>query len=208
VPEAEKGSRSKLAHVVAHPGREPLPSALAALPDDELLDVVQRQTFNFFWDAAHPTSCLAPDRRTSREEPANDLVAVGGSGFGIMALIVAVERGWVSRDAALDRLGRMLDLLMRARCYHGVYPHFMDGRTGATIPFFRKDDAADLVETSFLCMGLLCARQYFDRDTPVEQGVRGLITRIWEEVEWNWYTQGGRSVLYWHWSPNNGWAMD
>src|SRR5215470_12351047 len=72
VPEAEKGSRGKLAQVVAHPGREPLPSALAALPDDELLDVVQRQTFNFFWDAAHPTSGLAPDRRTSREEPAND----------------------------------------------------------------------------------------------------------------------------------------
>jgi len=208
VPEAEKGSRSKLAHVVAHPGREPLPSALAALPDDELLEVVQRQTFNFFWDASHPTSALAPDRRTAREETPNDLVAVGGSGFGIMALIVAVERGWVSRDAALDRLGRMVDLLMRARCYHGVYPHFMDGRTGATIPFFRKDDAADLVETSFLCMGLLCARQYFDRDTPLEQAVRSRITRIWEEVEWNWYTQGGRSVLYWHWSPNNGWAMD
>jgi hypothetical protein len=125
-----------------------------------------------------------------------------------MAIIVAVERGWVSRDAALERLGRILDLLTAATCYHGAYAHFVNGRTGATIPFYRKDDGGDLVETSFLCMGLLCARQYFDRETRAEQSLRGRITWLWEEVEWSWYTQGGRRVLYWHWSPNNGWAMD
>lgn len=184
------------------------PAALAALADGALIECVQRQTFRFFWDGAHPHSGLAPDRRTTREEPVDDLVSIGGSGFGVMALIVAVERGWVTREAALERLGRMLDLLLRATCYHGVFPHFMNGSTGATIPFSRKDDGGDLVETSFLCMGLLCARQYFQRDTPVEHALRGRITRICDEVEWDWYTQGGREVLYWHWSPNNGWAMD
>jgi hypothetical protein len=184
------------------------PASLASLPDDELLEIVQRQTFNFFWEGAHPVSGLAPDRCTTRENARDDKVAVGGSGFGIMAMIVAVERGWVTRDAALERLGRMLDLLIAATCYHGAYAHFLNGRTGATIPFFRKDDGGDLVETSFLCMGLLCARQYFARDTPAETSVRGRINWLWEEVEWDWYTQGGRRVLYWHWSPNNGWAMD
>ena len=125
-----------------------------------------------------------------------------------MAIIVAVERGWVTRDQALERLRAMLDVLTPARNYHGIFPHFMNGRTGATIPFSRKDDGGDLVETSFLFMGLLCARQYFDRDTPAEQRLRQDITNLWGEAEWNWYTQGGRKLLYWHWSPNNGWALD
>jgi hypothetical protein len=185
-----------------------LPASLASLPDEQLLEIVQRQTFNFFWDGAHPVSGLAPDRCTTRDNAPDDKVAIGGSGFAVMAIIVAVERGWVTRDAAVERLGRMLDLLIAATCYHGAYAHFVNGRTAATIPFFRKDDGGDLVETSFLCMGLLCARQYFSRDTRAEQSLRGRVTWLWEEVEWDWYTQDGQKVLYWHWSPNNGWAMD
>jgi hypothetical protein len=184
------------------------PAALAALPDDELIEAVQRQTFRFFWEGAHPVSGLAPDRRTARDEPVDDLVAVGGSGFGVMALIVAIERGWVTRAAAIERIDSMLDLLTRATCYHGAFPHFMNGRSGATIPFSRKDDGGDLVETSLLLMGLLCARQYFRRDDAREASIRRRITGLWEEVEWTWYTQGDRKLLYWHWSPCNGWAMD
>ncbi|HUN91026.1 MAG TPA: glucoamylase family protein [Burkholderiaceae bacterium] len=181
---------------------------IAALPDDELIEAIQRQTFAYFWDGAHPASALALDRRHRDADPPDHKAATGGSGFGVMALIVAVERGWVTREAALQRLDRMLDLLLRATCYHGAFPHFLDGATGATIPFYRKDDGGDLVETSFLCMGLLCARQYFDRDTPAERAVRGRISLLWEEVEWDWYTREGRRTLYWHWSPNNGWVMD
>jgi hypothetical protein len=185
------------------------PAKLAALPDDALLEAVQRQTFRYFWEGAHPVSGLAYDRRT-RGAPAapGTPVTMSGSGFGVMALIVAVERGWITRAAALERMGRALEVLLRARCYHGALPHFMDGATGDTIPFWRKDDAGDLVETSFLVMGLLCARQYFDRDTPDEAAVRWKADAIWNEVEWSWYTQGGRDVLYWHWSPYNGWAMN
>ena len=125
-----------------------------------------------------------------------------------MAILVAVERGWITRKAALDRLGRMLDALAAATVYHGAFPHYLHGRTGATIPFYRKDDGGDLVETSFLCMGLLCARRFFERDTLTEKTLRSRITWLWEEVEWDWYTQGGSKVLYWHWSPNNDWAMN
>jgi hypothetical protein len=187
---------------------EDQPGSLALLPDDELLERVARQTFAFFWDGGHPVSGLAPDRRRKRPAPIDDLAAIGGSGFGVMALLVAVERGWVTRAAALDRLDRMLEVLYRAPCYHGAFPHFMNGLTGATVPFWRTDDGGDLVETSFLCMGLLCARQYFQRDTVQERLIRDRITVIWEGVDWNWYTQGGRKLLYWHWSPNNGWVMD
>ncbi|MGH8323404.1 MAG: glucoamylase family protein, partial [Steroidobacteraceae bacterium] len=166
--------------------READARALSVLPDDELLEAVQRRTFRFFWDGAHPESGLARDRIPVDSSDREELVAIGGSGFGVMALIVAVERGWVSRDEALGRLRGMLDLLYRATSYHGVFAHFINGRTGATIPFWRKDDGADLVETSFLMMGLLCARQYFARDTPQERDARGRITGLWEEVEWSW----------------------
>ena len=184
------------------------PAALAKLPDAQLLEHVQRQTFRFFWEGADPLTGLAPDRRKTFDMPADDLVTIGGSGMGVMAIIVAVERGWISRDAALERIHLMLDFLFRATCYHGVFAHFINARTGAPIPLSRKDDGGDLVETSFLIMGLLCARQYFDRDTLIEKSLRGRVTGLWEEVEWNWYTQGGRNLLYWHWSPNNGFAMD
>lgn len=184
------------------------PARLATLADDELLEQVQRQTFRFFWEAAHPVSGLAPDRRPPGKGQTSDLMTTGGSGFAIMALIVAVERGWIVREAALERLSAMLDVLVRATCYHGALPHFLDGRSGVTIPFSRKDDGGDLVETSFLCMGLLTARQYFNRDTPVETRLRNLMTWLWEDVEWDWYARGARGVLYWHWSPNNGWALE
>ena len=181
---------------------------LAALPDDDLLEAVQRQTFKFFWQGAHPKSGLAFDGRAARRDRTNHKTAVGGSGFGVMAIIVAVERGWITRDAALARLGRMLDALTAATVYHGAFAHFLDGRTGATIPFSRKDDGGDLVETAFLCMGLLCARQYFRRDTRLETTLRARITWLWQEVEWDWYTRDGSEALYWHWSPNNDWALN
>jgi hypothetical protein len=187
--------------------RNPSPADLAALPDQELLEAVQRQTFGFFWEASHPLSGLAPDRCTSTAIPADELVTIGGSGFGVMALIVAAERGWITRAAALERLGQMLKVLTRATCYHGVFPHFMNGRTGATIPFTRKDDGGDLVETSFLMMGLLCAREYFHRDNAEESRLRALVNCLWNDVEWDWYTRGSL-VLLWHWSPNNGWAQE
>jgi hypothetical protein len=183
------------------------PVELASLPDEELLEAVQRQTFGFFWEAAHPVSGLAPDRCKTIAGPADDLVATGGSGFAAMALIVGAQRGWITRAAAAERVGHMLDLLSRATCYHGAFPHFMNGRTGATIPFTRKDDGGDLVETSLLIMGLLCAREYFSRASADEAKIRGLVNYIWNDVEWDWYTRG-RPVLQWHWSPNNGWALE
>ena len=186
----------------------PNPKELARLPDEALLEAVQRQTFEFFWDGAHPHSGLAADRRTTQAVAVDDLVATGGSGFAIMAIIVAVERGWIGRDDATLRISQMLDLLTRATCYHGAFPHFMNGRSGATIPFMRKDDGADLVETSFLIMGLLCAREYFDGKSALEGKIQGQSNTIWQEVEWDWFTRGGREVLTWHWSPNNGWALD
>lgn len=179
-----------------------------ALSDTALLNLVQKQTFRYFWDFAHPVSGMARERSNESFNYGNEVVTTGGSGFGIMSIIVASSRGWVKRDEAVKRLLKITGFLSKADSYHGVFPHWLNGGTGKTIPFSRKDDGGDLVETSFLFQGLLCARQYFNASTPEENNLRNQINWLWEGVEWNWHTRGGMDLLYWHWSPNNGWSMN
>jgi hypothetical protein len=175
------------------------------LSDDALLEAVQRQTFRFFWDGAHQPSGCARDRQKTTGDPANDIVTVGGTGFGVMAIVIAVERRWISRAQALGRLDAIIAFLEGAERHHGAYPHFLNGRTGAAIPFSRQDDGVDLVETALLFQGLICAQTYFDR--PDEARLRDRIDRLWEAVNWTWFARGERH-LTWHWSPNYGWDIN
>ena len=178
------------------------------LSDSALLDLVQKQTFRYFWDFAHPVSGMARERSNVAYNYGDEVVTTGGTGFGVMAVIVATERKWIGRDTAAKFLLKMVNFLSKANAYHGVFPHWLNGATGVTIPFSRKDDGADLVETSYLMQGLLCARQYFNADNRTERELRNRINWMWNDVEWNWFTKEGQDVLYWHWSPNNGWAMN
>ncbi|MCO4294246.1 DUF3131 domain-containing protein [Solitalea sp. MAHUQ-68] len=178
------------------------------LTDDQLLDKVQQQTFKYFWDFAHPVSGMARERSNTSFDYGAEVVTTGGTGFGVMALIVATERGWITRDTAAQHMLKMVKFLAKANSFHGVFPHWMNGETGKVIPFGRKDDGADLVESSFLFQGLLCVRQYFNGNNPIESELRNRINWLWSEIEWDWFTRGGEEVLYWHWSPNNDWAMN
>lgn len=193
--------------------KQPKPLAFSAtdrprnLSDSALLDLVQQQTFRYFWDFAHPVSGLSRERSNESFNYGGEVVTTGGTGFGIMAVIVATERKWIQRDTAAKFLLKMVRFLSKADSYHGVFPHWLHGETGKTIPFSRKDDGADLVESSFLFQGLLTARQYFNADNPVEGELRNRINWLWKDIEWNWFTNN-QEVLYWHWSPNNGWAMN
>lgn len=178
------------------------------LTDEQLLDLVQRQTFRYFWDFGHPVSGMARERSNVAYDYGNEVVTTGGTGFGIMAIIVAADRKWITREQAAGRIYKMVRFLEKADAFHGVFPHWLNGATGKVIKFGAKDDGGDIVETSFLMEGLICARQYFTGDTPLERDVRNHIQWMWDNVEWSWHTQGGQNVLYWHWSPNNGWSMN
>jgi hypothetical protein len=178
------------------------------LTDDELLELVQRQTFRYFWDFAHPVSGMARERSNIAYDYGNEVVTTGGTGFGVMAIVVAAERKWISREEAAERVLKIVNFLWKADMFHGVFPHWLHGETGKVIKFSLKDDGGDLVETSFLFQGLLTAREYFDQDNKVESQLRNKILWMWEGIEWNWHTQGGQDILYWHWSPNNGWSMN
>lgn len=174
-----------------------------ALSDDALLDLVQLQTFRYFWDYAHPHSGMARERYGSGET-----VTTGGSGFGVMTLPIAVERGFITREQALTRLQLILSFLSTADRFHGAWPHWINGSTGKTIPFSTNDNGADLVETSYMAAGLLTIRQYLDASYPNESELITQINTLLNQIEWDWFTRGGQNVLYWHWSPTVGWAMN
>ena len=174
---------------------------------DQLLDYVQRATTAYFWEGAHPVSGLAYDRRLTWGHSRNDLVSIGGSGFSVLSIIVAVSRGWIDRRAAIERLLRMTSFLKTVPRFHGAFPHFINGATGHVVRFSRYDDGGDLVETALLLQGLICARQYFDGDDFDECLLRVRTQELIDEVEWDWYTQGPSVALQWHWSPKHNWKM-
>lgn len=188
---------------------EPTPEVDAAtrpMDDDALLTMVQEASFRYYWEGAHPDAGLALENIPG--DP--DMVAVGASGFGLMALLVGIERGFVTRDEGVARMQKVLGFLEKADRFHGAWPHFLDGRTGRTLPVFgRYDNGGDLVETAFLVQGLLAVRQYFNDGTPEGRDLYERITALWEGVEWDWYRrEPGSDVLYWHWSPDYAWHLN
>jgi hypothetical protein len=180
------------------------------LSDDELLTLVQKQTFKYFWDGAEPTSGLARERiHEDGEYPENDqnVITTGASGFGVMAILVGIERKFITRQEGLQRFQKIVDYLGKADRFHGAWPHWMQGETGKVKPFGQKDNGGDLVESAFLMQGLLCVRQYFANGNAEEKALAARINKLWEEVEWDWY-RNGKNVLYWHWSPTYAWEMN
>ena len=179
------------------------PSGVTPLTDIEMMDLVQEETFKYFWDFAHPNSGAARERYIPNNPgDSQDVVTMGGTGFGLMSILVGIERGYVSRSEATVRLNTLLNFLENADRFHGAWPHWLDGNSGNVIPFSELDDGGDLVETAFLVQGLICVKEYFKDGSSEEQELAAQADELWKGVEWDWYTQGDES-LTWHWSPNN-----
>lgn len=194
---------------------------LDTLSDNALLDTVERAAFRYFWYGAEPHSGMAPERINMDgiyPQHDKDLVTTGGSGFGVMAILAGIKRGFITRKQGFNRIKKIVHFLSTADRFHGAWPHWMYGPTGKVKPFSKKDDGGDLVETSFMIQGLLCARQYFRNGNKQEKELAEQIDKLWKGVDWNWYCPpllsppaGGEregDVLYWHWSPDYGWAMN
>jgi len=179
--------------------------------DEKIITDVQRTTFNYFCDGAEPTSGLGRERfHVDNIYPENDKMVVtsGGSGFGVMAILVGIERSFITRQQGFERLEKIVHFLETADRFHGAWPHWWNGETGKVKPFGRKDNGGDLVETSYMLQGLLCARQYFKTGNEKEKALAARIDKLWKEVEFDWYRNGGQNVLYWHWSPDYNWEMN
>lgn len=180
------------------------------LTDEELIDIVQKQTFAYFWDYAEPNSGLARERyHPDGVYPENDanIVTTGGSGFGLMAIVSAMSRGYVTREQGSERLNKIVNFLANADRFHGAWSHWIDGNTGKVKPFGIKDNGGDLVETSFLAAGIITVREYLKNGTTKEQALAQKYDALWKGIDWKWYTNN-QNKLFWHWSPNYDWQMN
>lgn len=186
----------------------PDPPKEEALSDDELMDLVQERTFKYFWDYADSNSGAARERfHPADPNHGNAVVTIGGTGFGLMSILVGIERNYISREEGVQRLNKILDFLDSADRFHGAWPHWLNGSSGKVIPFSNLDNGGDLVETAFLVQGLICIEEYFKNTAVAEQELSTKANNLRNGVEWDWYTQGSNQ-LYWHWSPTNGFAIN
>lgn len=190
---------------IADAKTNPIPSEYSAIYDS-----VQKATFQYFWDGAEPNSGLGRERyHVDGDYPRNDknVVTSGGSGFGVMAILAGINRGYITREQGKERMEKIVHFLETSDRFHGAFPHWWDGETGKVKPFGKNDDGGDLVETSFMMQGLLCARQYFKDGNDSEKALAQRIDKLWKEVEFDWY-RNGKNILYWHWSPNYEWIKN
>ena len=176
------------------------------LSDEELLDIVQQQTLKYFWDFAEPNSGLGRERyHPDGEYPKNDasIVTTGGSGFGLMGIVVGMERNFINREEAVARLDKIADFLDNTPRYHGAWPHWINGETGNTQKFGSdsQDNGGDIVETSFLAQGFIVVREYLKNGDDKEKAVAQKFDNLWNTIEWNWYTNN-KNGIFWHWSPD------
>ena len=171
------------------------------LSDEALLDTVERCTIKYFTEFADPATGLARERNNDLN---GNIVTIGGSGFGMMAVIAGAEREYYPLEDGISLIDKMVTSLETFERFHGAWAHWYDADSGRTFSFSEFDDGGDLVETAFMVQGLLTARQWLKGkdDTLSER-----CDKLWKDVEWDWYTQGTDS-LYWHWSKNYGWKMN
>ena len=178
--------------------------------DEDLYTLVQKQTFQYFWDGAEPNSGMARERFHEDgiyTENDKNVITTGGTGFGVMAILTGIHRNFITRDQGKLRFEKIVSFLEKADRFHGAWPHWIYGETGKVKPFGQKDNGGDLVETSLLLQGLLCIRQYFKDGNSEEKQLAQRIDKLWKEVNFDWY-RNGKNVLYWHWSPTYNWEMN
>ena len=187
----------------------PTPPVTETMTDEEILNLAQKDALKYFWEYAEVNSKLARERYHAGDASLDaNIVTTGGSGFGLMTILVGIERGFVPRGEAVTRLQTALNFLENADRFHGAWPHWMNGTNGHVVPFGTVDNGGDLVETAFLCQGLICLREYFKNGNEAEQALSAQADALWKGVEWSWYTRGGQNALYWHWSPQYEWQLN
>jgi hypothetical protein len=185
------------------------PSILAKPPgkigkaDDEFLDTLQRRTFDWFWETTNPENGLVPDRW-----PTKSFCSVAAVGFGLAGYGVGVERGYVSRQQAIERTLNTLrffaiapqsDDSSKATGHHGFFYHFLNMQSGLRHPVCELSS----IDTSWLMCGVLFAREYFDRDDAAEREIRELADALYRRVEWTWM-QPRPPLVCMSWRPEEG----
>jgi hypothetical protein len=171
--------------------------------DDAVLEDLARRTFDFFWRTTDPTTGLVPDRY-----PTPAFSSIAAVGFGLTAYPVGVERGYVSRAAARDRVLTTLkffrdapqgDAAQGVTGYKGFYYHFLDMKTGHRF----EDIELSSVDTALLLAGALFCREYFAGSDPAETELREIVDVLLARVDWRWM-QARAPAIAMGWRPEQG----
>jgi hypothetical protein len=201
VPKQARNSEVFYRVVSTFQGNESEPAEASAqirdFSDDELLDMVQRYTFRYFWEGAHQATGMALERSNGNGRTA----ASGATGMGLMAMIVAHEREYKPQEEIKNRILKILEFLENCERHQGAWSHWYNADTYETQPFTEDDDGGDIVETSFVAQGLIALKNYFGGTDAKSIQIRETANRLWRGIDWDWY-RNGQNVLFWHWSPN------
>jgi Uncharacterized protein conserved in bacteria len=165
--------------------------------DKEMLNFIRNAHVNYFIDNYDVNSGMFLPDRGNRQA----IVSTNETGYAILGLLVAGENNLISRQALLVRLTRIVKFLSSAQQHQGVFTALYDGRSG--VPYYRDSvPTYDLRGTSHIMESLLIARQYFSKDDPEEQALRNNITKLWERINWNYFTDTKNADVLWNkWSP-------
>ena len=163
--------------------------------DEQLLEEIQRATFEFFWNEASANTGQVKDRALANGNDSHTMSSIAATGFGLTSLCIADRRGYRKSEEILGRAKRTLRFLIDGTpSVHGFFYHFIHMETGKR---WEKVELSS-IDTSLLLCGVLTARQYF-----ADQEVKDLATKIYERVDWQWMLNGGPTVsMGWH--PETG----
>jgi len=205
VPYPEKTYFYKIAWVdydyLESPFSEVIEATTHTASDSELLDFIQAAHFNYFLERTEINSGM----HAIHFGVDDATVSVMETGLSVLSYIVGVERGFISRKAAIGRLRRIVDFLSKVERYHGAFPGKIDGRTGSGVFTIDSVPEGDLEATSFLMQGLLVAEQYLGADSGRVGALTAEIDTLWRGVEWDKFVVAGQeNILLDRWSPVSG----
>lgn len=151
----------------------------------------QQKVVNYFFTGANEQTGMALNSSSNKT-----ILTTGATGFGIMNLIIGVERGWINREEAARQIVKITRFLKRADRFAGAWAHWYkpDGRM---VPFGSQMQAGEIVETAFMMGGLLTASEYFTGGSDDEKEIRKATEEFWNSIEWNHFVKDG--MLYWIW---------
>ncbi len=167
-------------------GETPVRAESFAPRDEQLLEDLEQTAWRYFDEQADARTGLVRDRALADGSPSEGRSSIAACGFALDAWVIAVERGWVTRDVALPRVRLLLHFLAEtAPRQHGFYYHFMDLETGAR----SRGSEVSCIDTSLFLAGAIVAREYFRDDD-----VTALVNRIYRGIDWQWFLNGGQCL--------------
>lgn len=180
-------------------------SADKSLTTEALLDSLQRTAFLYFWEEANPVNGLIPDRSQSWSP-----CSIAAQGFGITAICIGIEHGWVTRQEGRDRIMLGMETLWNGQQgpesfghtgYKGLYYHFLDINSGV------RTWSCELstIDTALLMAGVLDAKMYFDTDDEGDRELRALADSMYYRVDWEFMRNGGNGIRM-GWNPESGFS--